>query len=115
MTGFSAAHDSGTGGFPSLGNFPLFPQICPDDGDVNSCSFRIGDRKVGYVPESIVASPGSFAITPKSNVSAVMTVAGKTAVYRFTFPPSAAASHPLVLLDLTDLYLPGLSTPAPAG
>lgn len=27
ITGFSSVHDSGTGGNPSLGNFPLFPQM----------------------------------------------------------------------------------------
>ncbi|TEA20296.1 putative secreted glycosidase [Colletotrichum sidae] len=41
ITGFSIVHDSGTGGNPSLGNFPLFPQLCPGD-DLNNCRFRIG-------------------------------------------------------------------------
>lgn len=111
VTGFSSVHDSGTGGNPSLGNFPLFPQICPDDGDVNSCSFRIGDRKQPYVNESVVARPGYFSVKLASGVKADMTVAERTALYRFDFSAavgsggnSSTGAHPLILLDLTDLW-----------
>ncbi|ROW03120.1 hypothetical protein VMCG_05689 [Cytospora schulzeri] len=112
VTGFSSVHDSGTGGNPSLGNFPLFPQVCPDDSDVNSCSFRIGDRKLPYVNESVVARPGYFGVQLTSGVKAEMTVAKKTALYRFDFSSAATSSggntstetHPLILLDLTDLW-----------
>ncbi|KAI3394405.1 hypothetical protein diail_2817 [Diaporthe ilicicola] len=109
VTGFSSVHDSGTGGNPSLGNFPLFPQVCPDDGDVNSCGFRIGDRKRPYVADSVVARPGHFSVQLQSGVKAEMTVAERTALYRFDFSAAlgeggANASHPLVLLDLTDLW-----------
>jgi putative alpha-1,2-mannosidase len=103
VTGFSSVHDSGTGGNPSLGNFPLFPQVCPGD-DVNSCSFRIGDRKVHYINESIQARPGYFALQLASGIKADMTTSHKAALYRFTFPSSAPGSKPLVLLDLTDLW-----------
>jgi len=37
ITGFSSMHDSGTGGSPSLGNFPLFPQTMCEGDDVNGC------------------------------------------------------------------------------
>lgn len=110
VTGFSSVHDSGTGGNPSLGNFPLFPQTCPDDADVDSCSFRIGDRKVPYVNSSVVAEPGHFSVQLSTGILAEMTVAQKTALYRFTFPEggsegnASAGTHPLVLLDLTDLW-----------
>lgn len=113
VTGFSSVHDSGTGGNPSLGNFPLFPQVCPDDGDVNSCSFRIGDRKLPYVNESVVARPGYFSVQLQSGVRAEMTVAERTALYRFNFSAattngsgnaSTTGAHPLILLDLTDLW-----------
>lgn len=105
----TAVHDSGTGGNPSLGNFPLFPQICPDDADVNTCNFRIGDRKLPYLNESIVAQPGYFSVQMQSGITAEMTVAHKTALYRFNFPAessgnSSGGTHPLVLLDLTDLW-----------
>lgn len=105
ITGFSPLHDSGTGGNPSLGNYPLFPQLCPDDGDVNSCAFRIGDRKVGYVADSVVARPGYFAVELENGIQTAMTVAAKTALFNFTFAQgNGSASHPLVLLDLTDLW-----------
>jgi predicted alpha-1,2-mannosidase len=107
VVGFSALHDSGTGGNPSLGNFPLFPQVCPDDDDINSCKFRIDERKVGYDLESVVAEPGYFSLTLDSGIGAAMTVSEHAALFRFTFPASGNGSeqqHPLVMLDLTDLW-----------
>ncbi|KAK5987804.1 putative secreted glycosidase [Cladobotryum mycophilum] len=102
VTGFSSVHDSGTGGNPSLGNFPLFPQICRDD-DLNNCQFRIGDRKLHYVNESVVAKPGHFGIELVSGIKADMTVSDHAALYQFKFP-SGKGEHPLILLDLTDLW-----------
>ncbi|PTB64583.1 glycoside hydrolase family 92 protein [Trichoderma citrinoviride] len=108
VVGFSSVHDSGTGGNPSLGNFPLFPQVCPDDGDVNSCRFRIGDRKLHYVNDSVTAGPGYFGLELESGIAANMTVSQHAALYRFTFPQEdeeeAKTKHPLILLDLTDLW-----------
>ncbi|CAN8097876.1 unnamed protein product [Discula destructiva] len=107
VTGFSSVHDSGTGGNPSLGNFPLFPQICPDDSDVNSCNFRIGDRKVPYDNSSVIAQPGYFSVKLETDIVAEMTVGERTALYRFTFPAAGintSETHPLVLVDLTDLW-----------
>lgn len=117
VTGFSAVHDSGTGGNPSLGNFPLFPQLCPGD-ELNACSFRIGDRKVPYVNESLVAKPGYFSVGLQTGIVAEMAVADHAAVMRFKFPlggdgapygngsvtTGGSGEHPLVLLDLTDLW-----------
>lgn len=110
VTGFSAVHDSGTGGNPSLGNFPLFPQLCRGDS-LDECSFRIGDRKTPYVNESLVARPGYFSVGLQTGVVAEMAVADRTAVMKFKFPPSGSrpgdgnvTQHPLILLDLTDLW-----------
>lgn len=114
ITGFSAAHDSGTGGNPSLGNFPLFPQVCPGD-ELDACEFRIGDRKIGWKVDSVEARPGYFALELENGVRADMAVADRTAVMRFAFPTAdgngtgkwnttAKEEHPLVLLDLTDLW-----------
>ncbi|RYC54536.1 hypothetical protein CHU98_g11669 [Xylaria longipes] len=103
VTGFSAVHDSGTGGNPSLGNFPLFPQLCPDD-DVNNCDFRIGDRATPYVANSVVASPGRFAVQLQSGIKTSMTTSEHAALFRFQFPSDNGTQHPLVLLDLTDLW-----------
>ncbi len=101
VTGFSSVHDSGTGGNPSLGNFPLFPQLCRDD-NLNGCMYRIGDRKVHYVNDSLKAVPGHFALGLESGIHAEMTVSEHAALYRFTFPEGDA--HPHIMLDLTDLW-----------
>lgn len=102
VTGFSSLHDSGTGGNPSLGNFPLFPQVCPDD-ELNNCAYRIGDRMVGWVEESLVAQPGYFALELQTGIKAEMTVSEHAALYRFKFP-EGEGQHPHILLDLTDLW-----------
>ncbi|KAK6070802.1 glycosyl hydrolase family 92 [Seiridium cupressi] len=103
VTGFSSVHDSGTGGNPSLGNFPLFPQICAGD-EVDGCQFRIGDRATPYVLDSVVAKPGYFAVELASGIKAEMTSSDHAALYRFQFPSTENADHPLVLLDLSDLW-----------
>jgi putative alpha-1,2-mannosidase len=105
IVGFSAVHDSGTGGNPSLGNFPLFPQLCPDDV-VDNCNFRIGDRATPYVADSIIATPGQFAVELESGIKASMTSSEHAALFRFEFPSGNGTQqqHPLVLLDLTDLW-----------
>ncbi|KAI1170492.1 glycoside hydrolase family 92 protein [Nemania sp. FL0916] len=107
VVGFSAVHDSGTGGNPSLGNFPLFPQLCPGDS-VDGCMFRIGDRATGYLEESVDAKAGRFAVELQSGVKSSMTSSEHAALFRFQFPTGNSsgdgAAHPLVLLDLTDLW-----------
>jgi putative alpha-1,2-mannosidase len=107
VIGFSSMHDSGTGGNPSLGNFPLFPQYCPDDV-LDNCRFPKAARGVHYVNESVVARPGHFALALENGIQAEMTVSEHAALYRFTFPSSTAQDgaelSPLVLLDLTDAW-----------
>lgn len=99
-------HDSGTGGNPSLGNFPLFPQLC-DQNDLNNCSYTKEARAVRYINDSVVARPGYFALELESGINAEMTVSSHAALYNFKYPdvnttfgPQVA---PMVLLDLTDL------------
>lgn len=102
VIGFSALHDSGTGGNPSLGNFPLFPQLCP--GNVlDNCNFTRESRTTHYVNDSVVARPGYFALSLENGIRAEMTTAGRAAVFRFTFP-SMQDVDPLILLDLSDLW-----------
>lgn len=48
VTGFSSMHDSGTGGNPSLGNFPLTPMLCPDDV-LDNCGFMKEARAVHMI------------------------------------------------------------------
>lgn len=100
-------HDSGTGGNPSLGNFPIFPQAyCPGD-DLDNCVYPKAVRATPYVNDSVKTSPGYFGITLENNVSVEMTVTNHTALYHFTFPestPDGSPISPLMILDLTDLY-----------
>jgi len=106
VTGFSHMHDSGTGGNPSLGNFPLFPQYCPDD-ILDNCNFLREARATHYDNDSVVATPGYFALSLVNGIQAEMTVTEHAALYHFTFPPESTANgttlSPMILLDLTDL------------
>lgn len=52
---------------------------------------------------SVVAEPGHFGIELESGVQANMTVSEHAALYKFKFP-SSKEKHPLILLDLSDLW-----------
>lgn len=102
VTGFSALHDSGTGGSPSLGNFALFPYTSCPGNDVNNCAFPKKARKTRYVNNSVVATPGYFGIQLSSKIAVEMTTTRRTALFNFRFPPGGSG-NPLILMDLTDL------------
>ncbi|EOD50291.1 putative alpha- -mannosidase family protein [Neofusicoccum parvum UCRNP2] len=106
ITGFSQMHDSGTGGSPSLGLFPLFPYTaCPGD-DINRCTYPKKQRRTQFRNESLQASPGYFGLTLNSGVAVDMTAAQHTNLFRFKFPSTSSdgsSPSPLILLDLTDL------------
>ncbi|GAB1315992.1 hypothetical protein MFIFM68171_06202 [Madurella fahalii] len=118
IIGFSHMHDSGTGGQPSLGNFPLFVHPgCPDD-NFAKCSYTVMDRPTNRVRGSAYAAPGYFRINLTNTVQAEMTTTERTALYRFTFdgndtvtvvstdddPPQYNVPYsPLILVDLVDL------------
>ncbi|KAK5711741.1 hypothetical protein LTR15_012336 [Elasticomyces elasticus] len=107
ITGFSHMHDSGTGGSPSLGNFPLFPQAgCPDDL-LNNCVFAKDTRAIPRINGTVDAQPGYFAVSLASRIHAEMTTTNHTALYRFTFPKTPVEANatlsPLILADLSDL------------
>lgn len=107
--GFSHMHDSGTGGSPSMGNFPLFAQSgCPND-DVNACLYPLHERATARVAGSVHAKPGYFDITLQSGIRTEMTVTNHTALYRFTFPETPKTRNttlnPHILIELTDLPL----------
>lgn len=100
-------HDSGTGGAPSLGNFPLFPQTGCRGDILDNCVFTKSDRKSQRISGSAEAHPGYFAVTLNTSIRAEMTVTNHTALYRFSFPKSGPNDSlplsPLLLVDLTDL------------
>ncbi|PYH44441.1 glycoside hydrolase family 92 protein [Aspergillus saccharolyticus JOP 1030-1] len=102
ITGFSSLHDSGTGGQPSLGNFPLFPYTSCQNDDVNGCLYPKKERKTSYDPASVHSSPGYFGLTMSSGIQVDMTATHHTSLFRFRFPVNASSS-PLILLDLSDL------------
>ena len=107
ITGFSAQHDSGTGGNPSQGMFPLSVQTyCP--GDVlDNCQFGSKyERAVNYRAGTPLARPGYFSLGLKDGVDVETTVTEHTALWNFRFTPNATRGHavsPLMLLDLTDI------------
>jgi predicted alpha-1,2-mannosidase len=107
VTGFSHMHDSGTGGNPSMGQFPLFPQTCADNV-VDNCKFPKAARATPYEMGSVVAKPGYFALELANGVKAEMTASRRAALYRFTFPEEKNGDgkvlDPLISLDLTDLW-----------
>ncbi|KAJ5929938.1 Alpha-1-2-mannosidase [Penicillium verhagenii] len=103
VTGFSHMHDSGTGGSPSLGNFPIFAQTCDN---INECNWQQSDRAVGWLEneKSPLARPGYFAISLENGVHAEMTTTNRSALYRFTFDNSSSSSlSPVISVDLMDL------------
>ncbi|KAJ5823710.1 Alpha-1-2-mannosidase [Penicillium robsamsonii] len=104
VTGFSHMHDSGTGGAPSMGNFPIFAQAnCPHD-DINQCKWQQSDRASVWERESPKARPGYFSISLANGVHAEMTATNRSALYRFTFNENFGQSlSPVILLDLMDL------------
>ncbi|KAL3480176.1 glycosyl hydrolase family 92-domain-containing protein [Aspergillus californicus] len=102
ITGFSSLHDSGTGGQPSLGNFPLFPYASCTNDQVNGCAYPKRSRRTTYVSNSVRASPGYFSLTMSSGIQVDMTTAHHTSLFRFRIS-SNQTSSPLILLDLSDL------------
>ncbi|EDU43987.1 Glycoside hydrolase family 92 protein [Pyrenophora tritici-repentis] len=105
--GYSHMHDSGTGGSPSLGNFPIFAQAGCPNGDINACVYPKQDRAVYRIPGSVHAKPGYFDITLVNNIRTEMTATNKTALYRMTFPDTPTTANttlnPHILVELTDL------------
>ncbi|KAI5781917.1 glycoside hydrolase family 92 protein [Geopyxis carbonaria] len=102
ITGFSHMHDSGTGGAPSLGNFPIFAHAGCAGNDLNRCAWRKADRATLRTNGTARASPGYFAITLENGVSTAVTVAERTALYKFSFP-AGGDSERVILLDASDL------------
>ncbi|GAQ47651.1 hypothetical protein AtubIFM54640_010195 [Aspergillus tubingensis] len=103
VSGFSHMHDDGTGGSPSLGNFPIFVHPgCPNDA-LDKCTWQQSDRAIPWTKGSPKARPGYFGITLQSGVFAEMTVTNHSALYRFTFNNATESLSPVVLVDLMDL------------
>ncbi|KAG1871150.1 glycoside hydrolase family 92 protein [Suillus tomentosus] len=101
--GFSQLHDSGTGGDISLSNFKLWP--LPECDSFASCNttlfFRKTLRKV--LPDGSpddTGSPGYFATNLSTGVQVELTASRRTALHRYTFPPSSR--EPRIVVDITN-------------
>ena len=104
ITGFSIMHDTGTGGSPSLGNFPLFPYTTCPDNDVDRCAFPKKARAQfgAFDNTTVVAKPGYFGVTLSSGPKVDMTTTAHSSLFRFQFD-TKDGDKPLILQDLTDL------------
>jgi putative alpha-1,2-mannosidase len=118
ILGFSHMHDSGTGGQPSLGNFPLFVHPgCPGD-DFTQCAYSVMDRPTDRVKGSVYAAPGYFTVNLTNTVQAEMTATQRAVLYRFGFDGEREVDvrrvegdevvkgvpySPVVVVDLVDL------------
>ena len=108
ITGFSAQHDSGTGGNPSQGMFPLSVQPWCRDDKLENCRWGSKyERSVYYRPQTPRAQPGYFSIGIKDGIDVETTVTEHTALWNFRFT-SNVSTHgntlsPLMLVDLTDI------------
>ncbi|KAI1848938.1 hypothetical protein JX266_005366 [Neoarthrinium moseri] len=111
IAGFSHLHDSGTGGSPSLGNFPIFLHPgCPED-DFQQCQYTRASRAVDRVNDTTEARPGYFSIGLNNSIRAEMTATKHTTLYRFNLPAASQVqskedvvlNRPLLLVDLSDL------------
>lgn len=108
ITGFSAQHDSGTGGEPSQGMFPLSVQPWCRDDKLENCQWGSKyERAVNYRGGTVKAQPGYFSIGIKDGIDVETTVTEHAALWNFRFT-SNVSTHgnvlsPLMLVDLTDL------------
>lgn len=88
----------------SLGNFPIFPQYCPNN-NMSECKFDKLQRRVPRGDYN--AAPGYFDITLADGIRGEATVTAHTALYRFSFPKNIATSgtgdNPVITIDLNDL------------
>ncbi|KAF8197706.1 glycosyl hydrolase family 92-domain-containing protein [Mycena galopus ATCC 62051] len=97
--GFSSLHDDGTGGGPSLGNFPLLPLTSTEcaGNDLTKCPLDRAARAIDH--GDATASPGYFSLPLNNGVNAEVTVTQHTALYRFTYP--TGTDQLLLLLEAT--------------
>ncbi|KAG5640175.1 hypothetical protein DXG03_000730, partial [Asterophora parasitica] len=103
VTGFSQLHDSGTGGYPPLSNFKIWPFA--QCSSFEKCPTSLNSRKIlrkilpNGSPDDF-ASPGYFSTNLTNSIRVELTATRRTALHRYTFP--AGTSRPRILVDLTN-------------
>ena len=108
ITGFTIQHDSGTGGQPSQGMFPLSLQPWCRDDKIENCQWSSKyERAVSYRGGTVKAQPGYFSIGLQDGIDVETTVTEHAALWNFRFTPNVSThgNHlsPLMVVDLTDL------------
>ncbi|KAL4261951.1 Peptide-N(4)-(N-acetyl-beta-glucosaminyl)asparagine amidase [Pleurotus pulmonarius] len=103
VTGFSQLHDSGTGGAVPLSNFKIFPFA--ECSSFDKCATSLDGRKTRRKiladgsPDDF-ASPGYFATNLSTNIRVELTATRRTALHRYTFPPTSV--RPRIAVDITN-------------
>jgi putative alpha-1,2-mannosidase len=108
ITGFTIQHDSGTGGQPSQGMFPLSLQPWCKEDKIENCHWGSKyERAVNYRGGTVKAQPGYFSIGLQDGIDVQTTVTEHAALWNFRFTPNVSTHgnqlSPLMLVDLTDL------------
>ena len=85
-----------------MGNFPIFVYPSCRDDNIENCEFSKLLRGQAYVPGSVTASPGFFALDLESGLHAEMTATHHVALYRFSFTSEQKLS-PVIYADTSDL------------
>ncbi|TDL23291.1 glycoside hydrolase family 92 protein [Rickenella mellea] len=109
-TGFSQLHDDGTGGYPPLSNFKLWP--LKECLDFEHCPTQLGNRSVlralnsDGTPDD-TSSPGYFSTNLSTGIRVELTATRRTALHRYTFPSPDRPdpnvdSRPRLIVDMTN-------------
>ncbi|SMQ54854.1 unnamed protein product [Zymoseptoria tritici ST99CH_3D7] len=99
--GFSALHDSGTGGSASMGNFPIF--VYPSCPNLSECRLQKTFRGSHYKKESVQATPGYFSIELENGVKSEMAASMKVALFKFSFANGTDTTDMTILQEGSDL------------
>ena len=99
LIGMSQLHDEGTGGSPSLGNFPIWMTNC-NNMSWDSCPKAYQDRR-GYRIGEVRAKVGSFGVAIDTGYDVEMTSSRRTNLYRIK--ALIATDVPALTVGLTDL------------
>lgn len=99
LVGMSQLHDEGTGGSPSLGNFPIWMTGC---GNISwdSCP-KFFQHRGGYRVGEVRAKVGLFAVEIDTGYDVEMTSSRRTNLYRIK--AMNATDVPALTVGLTDL------------
>ncbi|VDB96722.1 unnamed protein product [Peniophora sp. CBMAI 1063] len=114
VTGFSALHDTGTGGGVSLSHWKIFPvPACPT---IDNCTTDVNTRAVPRVLKDDgsaddAASPGYFSTNLTNGMRVELTAASRATLQRHTFPAQEDGTIPRFIVDVTSAAGNSATTP----